>query len=186
MDLFPHGTLQQRLRRTPLAPARVANLSRQLLFGIGAIHRAGMLHLDIKTSNVMLDDAGSTERAVIVDFGLCRPSSERRSPEQEDHLSGTLGYMAPEVLLGQTPSVQADIFSFGVVLFEMLTGHLPYVGAAGPIESLAAQRLTSLPRLPSEVARTCPPNLERIVSRCLATRSRRYHDVDCVLRDLDA
>lgn len=185
MDLVRGESLKQRLARRPLELDRVEAVARQLLSGLRAIHAAGVMHLDLKSSNVMLAGARGAERAVIVDFGLAR-AQRQRSARRDRPLSGTLAYMAPELLCGLQPSVKNDVFSFGVVLFEMLTQRLPFESEHQSLESNIRQRLRTRPQAPSRLTPGVPPHLDELVLKCLADPEERYPDVDSTLRALAA
>jgi serine/threonine protein kinase len=184
MEFIEGETLHERLRRGPLPLPDVLEVARQLLSGLRAIHRAGVLHLDIKSSNVMLRQ-GQALRPVILDFGLARRVSaglrERVRP-----LTGSFAYMPPEQILGRSPSVQNDIFAFGVVLFQMLTRELPFPSAQPSVVSSIVQRLTAHAPPPSHLNPEVPAWLDEFVASCLAEPEQRYRDVDALLEALDS
>jgi serine/threonine protein kinase len=105
----------------PLALTRAYAIASQMLAGLAAIHEAGVVHADIKSSNVLVDE---NDRVVIIDFGLARPSSD--DIEFNDTIAGTPAYMSPEVIGGATPTIASDIYSAGIVLYEMFTGVTPF------------------------------------------------------------
>jgi serine/threonine protein kinase len=176
-------SLQQRLRRAPLRLVQIETLARQLSSGLSAIHAAGVMHLDLKSSNVMLEESAGPERAVIVDFGL---SCARGTSRSRQSLSGTLAYMAPELLRGTEPSVQVDVFSFGVVLFEMLTQRLPFVRVPESFESGRMQIAAERPPAPSQLVPGVPRKLDEVVFHCLAEPGARYPDAIALARELAA
>lgn len=121
MELLDGETLENRLaRKGRLTPAAIAALAFQLCAGITAAHRAAVLHRDLKPANIFLTNSG---RVVVTDFGLARNLNQ--STSASIHLTGTLPYMAPEVLAGRAASIQSDIYSLGVILHEAATGKLP-------------------------------------------------------------
>ncbi|MGD2113860.1 MAG: protein kinase [Acidobacteriota bacterium] len=127
MELLEGETLAHRIRRDgPMAPEVAAPVARQLAAGLAAAHGAGVLHLDFKSSNIVLTPSSGGLRAVIADFGLARSISQVAAADSRGR--GTPGYMAPEQRLGGPVSPATDTFALGCVLHEMLTGDLPVPG----------------------------------------------------------
>jgi serine/threonine protein kinase len=129
MQLLRGETLRSRLLRGPLPSTEVWRLADDLSAALVAAHQIGVVHLDFKSDNVMLvpNDSGDV-RAVVMDFGLARAIARDGASEERDPkplIAGTLGYMAPEQLSNGIVTAAADIYAFGVVLHEMLTGVLP-------------------------------------------------------------
>jgi tetratricopeptide (TPR) repeat protein len=132
MELLPGETLSARLRRGPLPPPEALDLAEDLLSALGALHDAGVVHRDVKPSNLFLTPHGGK----LVDFGLARdlPGDVARSIVSTADLTspgliiGTPGYMAPEQILGQAVDARADLFAAGIVLYEALTGRRPFPG----------------------------------------------------------
>lgn len=188
MEFVEGETLGQRLRlcgALPLDEAR--DVARQLLLGLRAAHAAGILHRDFKSDNVMLRvGADGGTRAVILDFGLAR------ALDQDSHYStsvstqsvvGTFGYMAPEQFEGKPLSVASDLYSFGVVLFEMLTGERPSATDSG---RPSAGRNSQLPA-PSSLSPSVSPGLDAVVMRCLRrSPAERFTSADEALAAVDA
>jgi eukaryotic-like serine/threonine-protein kinase len=186
MELLDGPRLGQLLRRRRLELPEALRLGRQVLSGLAAIHQAGVLHLDLKSDNIVLRAAQTHQEAVIIDFGLSRAAGAPL-PDSTQPLAGTLAYMAPEQALAVQPSAHSDVFSFGVVLFEMLTGHLPFqVAEKSPGAELVRRMLEPAPK-PSELARDIPPALDAFIARCLAgTRRGRFRDGGEALRGLES
>jgi tetratricopeptide (TPR) repeat protein len=131
MKLLIGETLSSRLRRPePIAREEAIMVFRQMVAGLAAIHAAGIIHRDIKPNNVMLDYSGSELRLSIMDFGLARLHEPDETVATQSLVAGTPGYMAPEILQG--PSQAADVFAFGVLMRQVLTGEPPRVGALSP------------------------------------------------------
>ncbi len=181
MEYIEGESLNERLVQ-PLAIDETLQVARGLLLGIQAIHQAGVLHLDIKSSNVML--RRHSREAVILDFGLARRATDGARPERTRPLTGSLAYMPPEQILGHAPSVQNDIFAFGVVLFQMLTGGLPFATTQPSTASTIADRLTATAPAPSELVAGVPRWLDELVFTCLAEPANRFFDVEQVLAAL--
>jgi serine/threonine-protein kinase len=118
-------SLADLLRRAhPLPLERVAQLAADIASGIDALHRLRVLHRDVKPSNVLLDDDG---RAAVTDFGLARGADSTRLT-RDGQLLGTAHYLAPELIEGEAASVASDVYAFGCLLFETLTGAPPFAG----------------------------------------------------------
>ena len=162
MDLLEGETLQQRLKRTgPVAIADALQYAGQIALGLDAAHEEGVIHRDLKSSNIMLvPRKDGTTRAVIMDFGIaCAEEEEFRRG------TGTDAYMAPERFGDAGATRPADIYSFGVVLFEMLTGKLPFEGRTS--EEVGRKRLTEPPARPRTFRPDLPEHWETAILRCL-------------------
>ena len=182
MELVEGETLQDLLARDgPLPPARAADIARQIADGLGAAHRLGFVHRDVKPANVMLASAPQPDRVKLLDFGAV---SLRTAPLEErltavGHIIGTPSYMAPEQTQDPNVAPTADIYALGVILFEMLAGHPPFRGHNRA--TLIVQHLT-------EPAPPAPPSggLETLVARMLRKKpSERPQSTDDVIRSLD-
>jgi serine/threonine protein kinase len=188
MELLDGESLSARLRRTgPIAPAEALPLVEQMVAGLNAAHQMSVVHRDFKSGNVVLVPAPERRggyRMVIVDFGLAR----RLIPESPALLCtlvggriGTPGYMAPEQRLGQPAGRTADVYALGVVLFEMLTGRLPflYESAQSPEERPAP------PPRPSALVSQLDPRWDSVILRCLEyDPAARFQDVSVVTHKL--
>ncbi|MBI4705747.1 MAG: serine/threonine protein kinase [Deltaproteobacteria bacterium] len=119
------GSLGELMGRGPVAPARAAEIARAVLLALGEAHRLGILHRDVKPSNVLLDEAGTPKLA---DFGAAHLAEQEATVTAAE--IGTLGYMSPEQRLGRAASAPSDVYAAGVLLYEMLTGRLPEGDAA--------------------------------------------------------
>ncbi|HEY6724491.1 MAG TPA: serine/threonine-protein kinase, partial [Polyangiaceae bacterium] len=189
MEFVEGLSLAQELERTgPLKVEAAVDIARQLLSGLDAAHEAGILHRDFKPDNIMLRPTnGSRQRAVIMDFGLARAMDvdpARLTTGANQPLIGTLTYMAPEQVEGGNLTAGTDIFAFGIVFFEMLTGCVPFVG--GSPAATALKRLKEDPPGPAEYAPAVPKHINRIVLKCLARHpSKRYASAAEVLAALD-
>ncbi|HET6220302.1 MAG TPA: protein kinase [Acidobacteriaceae bacterium] len=130
MKLLPGETLAARLRRNAsISIAEGQAILKQMGAGLAALHAAGIIHRDIKPTNIMLDGTGSQVRLFITDFGLARGHEADPSLSGKGLVAGTPDYMAPELYLGRPPSQASDLFAFGVVLHEIFTGQKPVVTA---------------------------------------------------------
>ena len=189
MEFVEGLSLAQELERSgPLKLDVAVDIARQLLSGLEAAHEAGILHRDFKPDNIMLrPTTGARHRAVIMDFGLARAMDvdpARLTTGANQPLIGTLTYMAPEQVEGGDLTAGTDIFAFGIVFFEMLTGCVPFVG--GSPAATALKRLKEAPPGPADFAPSVPKHINRIVLKCLARHpSKRYASAAEVLAALD-
>ena len=124
MEYVEGETLTKRWRREALTQAEALEIARQLCRGVMAAHESKVLHLDLKSSNVMLSKAANGGlRVIVMDFGLAQAFGTGTGSEK---LGGTPNYIAPERYLGAEATPATDVFSLGVILYEMLAGQLPY------------------------------------------------------------
>ena len=166
--------------------AETVDLAGQLLQGLRAAHEAGTLHRDFKPDNVMLRSLPEQPSAVVMDFGLAWALDSEagpRSVRNHEPLTGTLMYMAPEQIEGAPLCVGTDLYSFGIVLFEMLTGRLPFTGESPATTAL--KRLSERVPPPSQHNPEIPEYLDRLVLRCLERLPKdRYASATDVLAAL--
>lgn len=151
------STLLRRIGRLPQDKA--VEIARQLCAGISVAHDHGVLHRDLKPSNVMLDDRGKIR---IMDFGLAGVATDIQGSEIS---SGTPAYMAPEQLDGKEVTIASDIYSLGLVLYEIFTGKRAFEAAT--VAELIRQREHTSPTNPSEVVHDLDPLVVRVIRRCL-------------------
>ncbi len=190
MELLDGESLSERLRRGgPLSLPELLPIVDDLAAGLGAAHEAGVVPRDFKTANVMLVPlSGRGLRAVVIDFGLARASEGdpfAAAATTRDAVAGSAPYIAPEQLEGRRADAAADIYALGVVLFELMTGKLPFDGAT-PTE-MAMCRLRKPPHRPSAFAPAMSPVVEATILRCLEREpERRYASVADVAAALRA
>ena len=151
------SSLVRRIGR--LSTDKAVEIARQICAGLAAAHERGVIHRDLKPANLMLD---STGRIRITDFGL---ASIAASIEASDVRAGTPAYMAPEQLEGKEVTVKSDLYSLGLVLYEILTGKRAFNATTLP--ELIRQRESSSPASPSTIVRDLDPVVERVILRCL-------------------
>jgi eukaryotic-like serine/threonine-protein kinase len=176
-ELMDGGTLRDLLEcRGRLAPAEAVDLMRQVMDGLEAVQRAGVLHRDVKPSNCFVDETG---RVKVGDFGLAVATRGRASATGGSGVEGTLAFASPEQLRGDPLDVRSDIYSAGATLYFLLTGRPPFTGddATTTIASVLADPAPSVRAGRTDVAR----GLDRIVRQCLAKnpadRPRSYADL---------
>jgi eukaryotic-like serine/threonine-protein kinase len=159
---------QTLLQTRKVAPRQAIDFAVQIAEGLAAAHAAGVAHRDLKPANIMISRDG---RAKILDFGLAKmtqlrapgsSASEASTQTAEGVVMGTVGYMSPEQVKGQPADHRSDIFSFGVVLYEMLAGRRAFTGESS-IEVMSAILKDDPPELPESI----PPGLKRIVEHCI-------------------
>ncbi len=183
-------TLRQRMRRNRLSSGEALDIAVQTAGALAAAHRAGIVHRDIKPENIMLRPDGYVK---VLDFGLAKLTEQREQSTEVDAsdsvdissglLMGTVKYMSPEQARGQQVDPRSDIFSLGVVLYEMVTGHAPFQGEN--TSHLVGSILKDEPRRLTEYASGAPEDLQRIVSKALAkNRAKRYQAAEELLVDL--
>ena len=194
LELLDGETLAARLARGPLSVAHALNDAIDIADALATAHAQGVVHRDLKPSNVMVTKSGLK----LLDFGLAQlrapegatggptPTSSDIPLTSAGMVFGTLPYMSPEQVEGRTVDARSDIFSFGSLLYEMLTGQRAFAGDAN--RSAAAQILSADPKPVDELARSVPAALADVVSRCLRKDpARRYQyiaDVKVALEDV--
>jgi len=189
MQYLEGETLASRLHGGPLPIADALKYGSQIAHAIAAAHKRGIIHRDLKPSNVMLTKMG----AVLLDFGLAKLSDvpDSSNPEttvdltREGAIVGTVRYMAPEVLERRGADARSDLFSFGAILYEMITGRRAFEG-----DSDARAMVSILSEQPKPLRATradAPPELQRIVDGCLAKDPEdRWETARDVARQIDA
>jgi serine/threonine-protein kinase len=187
MEYVEGWTLKQAIGRqgeivgVPLALDRTLDLSVQICGGIGYAHRSSLVHCDVKSQNVLVTRDG---RVKVTDFGIARAMSET-SLYQSGVVWGTPQYFSPEQAAGEPPSPASDVYSIGVIIFEMLTGRLPF--EADSQTALALKHMRATPPRVSEINPAVPEQMEQIVSKVLSKEpSGRYRTADQLGRVLVA
>jgi tetratricopeptide (TPR) repeat protein/predicted Ser/Thr protein kinase len=182
MQYVEGESLSERMRRERPTPVlRAVAIFRQVCEGLAAAHAKGILHRDLKPQNVLVDASGGV---YLSDFGLATSAS--LSPmTRTGAVLGTPQYMSPEQVKGEALDVRSDIFTLGIILYEMLTGVLPYAGET-PNEVMF-RRTQAAPRSASALNPEIPARLQRVLDRCLAVDPKlRYGSVPEILADLDS
>jgi eukaryotic-like serine/threonine-protein kinase len=180
MEYVPGGTLKEKIVGSgPLGTREAAALGAQVAEALEAAHERGMVHRDIKPQNVLLTDRGD---AKVADFGIARAGSSV-TISRTGSVMGTAGYMSPEQALGEPATPKSDLYSLGVVLYEALTGELPYT-ADNPI-AVSMKHVNEPLRPPREIDPTIPEGMNALVSRLMAKNPEdRYASADELADDL--
>jgi serine/threonine protein kinase len=186
-------TLRERLTKGPLPARKAIDYALQITRGLAAAHEKSIVHRDLKPENIFLTE---DDRVKILDFGLAKLTQPDQSDAAADAATaqvvtdagtvmGTAGYMSPEQVRGKTTDQRSDLFSFGSILYEMLSGKRAFHGDS-PADTMSAILKEEPPEL-SETARNVPPALERIVRHCLEKNAaQRFQSASDVAFSLEA
>jgi serine/threonine-protein kinase len=189
MEHVEGESLDHRMARAPLTTSEIVDLGSRLADAMAAAHDHGVTHRDIKPSNLMVTPEG---RLKVLDFGLAKlqpavesdPEGTVQTMTQPGVVMGTVQYMSPEQALGKDADHRSDIFSTGVVLYQMATGRLPFQGTT-PTETIT-EIVKSEPVPIGELSPVSPPELERIIRKCMEKDAgRRYQSARDLAVDLD-
>src|SRR6266704_1096620 len=196
IEFIEGETLRERMRKASIKPGEVLDVAAQIASALYAPHAAGIVHRDVKPENIMMRADGIVK---VLDFGLAK-LTERLPPESVDAdaatkalvqtepgvVMGTAVYMSPEQARGLTVDARTDIFSLGIVLFEMVAGRFPFEGA-NRNEILVSILSEKEPQPLARYSRETPAELERIVSKALRKeREQRYQTTKDLLLDLQS
>jgi serine/threonine-protein kinase len=179
MEYLDGRTLKELLVRNGPTPVRIAiDYARQILSALAFAHRGGIVHRDIKPHNIVV---GSDGRLKVTDFGIARSGASQMT--EAGSIVGTAQYLSPEQARGAPVDPRSDIYSLGIVLYEMLTGKVPFTGDT-PVE-IAMKHLSQIPEPPSELRSDVPHELDAVVMRALAKDpDQRYESADEMDADL--
>ena len=163
----------------PLTIGPAMDYARQICEGLGEAHRLGVVHRDLKSQNIMIDESGMVK---IMDFGIAR-SIKAGGQTGDGALIGTPNYMSPEQVEGKTADQRSDLYSFGVILYEMVAGDVPFHGDT-PI-SVALKHKTEMPRPPEELNAQIPGDLNKLILKCLEKdKNNRFQNAAELLPEL--
>jgi len=179
---YVHGEdLKRLIRKMGFIPAgKTVSIARQICQGLAEAHRLGIIHRDLKPQNIMVDEGGN---AKIMDFGIAR-SLKMKGITGAGVMIGTPEYMSPEQVEGKETDPRSDIYSLGVILFEMATGRVPFEGDT-PF-TVGVKHKSEAPANPRDLNAHVPDDLSRLILRCLAKeKEKRYQTTDEIIADLD-
>ena len=179
---FVDGRALSSILRTagPLHPDRAAEIAADVAGALAYAHRHGVVHRDVKPGNVLITEEGTVK---VTDFGIARAVNTEESLTQTGAVMGTATYFSPEQAEGMGVDSRSDLYSLGVVLFEMVTGRPPFLGDT-PV-AVASKHVREHPPAPREVNPGVPPDLEAIILKCLAkSPDHRYATGDDLRVDL--
>jgi len=172
-------SLKDKLESGPLDLEEALRIAEQMAEGLQEAHKKGIVHRDIKSGNIMLTDRG---QAKVMDFGLAR-TADRTLLTKEGSTMGTVAYMSPEQTQGEEVDFRTDIWSLGVVLYEMLTGEIPFKGEHE--QAVVYSILKEKPKPFTEFQEGIPESIEQVVSKALEKDpDKRYQKIDELMDDL--
>src|SRR6202050_2776005 len=164
MEFIDGRALSSILRTAgPMHPDRAAEIGADVAIALAYPHRHGVIHRDVKPGNVLITEDGIVK---VTDFGIARAINTEESLTQTGAVMGTATYFSPEQAAAMGVAARSDIYSLGVVLFEMVTGRPPFMGDT-PV-AVASKHVRENPPTPREINPAVPPDLEAIILKCLA------------------
>ncbi|MAS34336.1 MAG: hypothetical protein CL610_10035 [Anaerolineaceae bacterium] len=175
MEYIEGQDLKKIIRREGVLSVNLAvDLAIQICAGIGFAHRAGIVHADVKPQNILVTE---DYRVKVTDFGIAQALTDTQTNQRQDVVWGSPHYFAPEQARGEKPTPASDVYAIGIVLFEMLCGHLPYAGASQ--QDLAIAHLRERVPLVTELNPAVPDNLAKIVYKVMSKEpAARYRMAD--------
>jgi len=179
MPFYDGESLKEKISQKPLELEEAVSIATQISEGLSRAHKKGIVHRDIKPANIMIAEEGVVK---IVDFGIAKLGGEA-GLTQTGSTVGTTAYMSPEQTRGEKMDSRSDIWSLGVVLYEMLTGHLPFRGEQ--MQSMIYSILNTDPEAVTSARQEVPRHLERVIMKALEKDlEKRFQSVDELKREL--
>jgi serine/threonine protein kinase/cytochrome c-type biogenesis protein CcmH/NrfG len=181
MEYVPGEDLKSFIQRAaPLSTGKAVSIAKQVCAGLAEAHRLGVVHRDLKPGNIMIDKGGS---AKIMDFGIAR-SLHAKGITGAGMMIGTPEYMSPEQVEGKDVDERSDIYSLGIILYEMLTGCVPFEGDT-PF-TVGVKHKSEMPKDPRDINAQIPEDLDRLILRCLEKdRDKRYRSAGDLRLELE-
>jgi serine/threonine-protein kinase len=181
MEYVPGENLKSFIRRSGLLSiGKTIRIAKQVCEGLSEAHKQKIIHRDLKSSNIMIDKEGNSR---IMDFGIARSLGTKDMTDPGMRI-GTPEYMSPEQADAKETDHRSDIYSFGIILYEMLTGRLPFEGDTSSI--IVARHKRETPENPKTLNSQIPDELNRLVLKCLEkTAEQRYQNVEAILHELE-
>src|SRR5688500_12380441 len=181
MEYIEGRSLAQIIRDDgPLSPDRAADVATDVAAALGFAHRGGVVHRDVKPGNVLISPTGQVK---VTDFGIARAVSTQENLTQTGTVMGTATYFSPEQARGEPVDPRSDVYSLGIVLYEMLTGKPPFAGDS-PV-AVAYKHVQETPVPPRELDPSLPSSLEAVTLKALAKNpANRYASADDFAADL--
>ncbi len=180
MEYVPGEDLKSSVRRMgQLTIGKAISVAKQICEGLDEAHRLGVVHRDMKPQNIMIDSEGN---AHIMDFGIAL-SVETKGVTEAGMIIGTPEYMSPEQVEGKQADKRSDVYSVGVIIYEMVTGRVPFEGDTAL--SIALKHKSEMPRKPKELNDLIPPDLNRLILKCMEKdKEKRFGGADELLSEL--
>ena len=183
MRLLRGGSLADLLRKGPLTPIRTADIFTQVGRGLSYAHSMGVIHRDLKASNILLDDTGN---AYLCDFGLAKMIGSTLDLTRSGNLVGTPAYLAPELVRGESADHRSDIYSLGILLYHMLVGRPPFTLSDTGIAALLYKHIETPPPLPHLLNPAVTPGIEIVIMKALEKdRNKRYQSAEDMVQDFN-
>ncbi len=184
MRLMSGGSLSDMVMEGPLPQERAAEIFSQVARGLAYAHSKGIIHRDLKPANILFSSTGD---AYLTDFGLAKWIEGSPILTQSGKIVGTPAYMAPEQLRGDPIDQRADIYSMGIILYQMLTGELPFDSDSGDVVSIMYQHLEKQPPSPRDINPEISPTVEAVILKALEKHPvHRYSSILQMADELDA
>jgi serine/threonine protein kinase len=182
MNYIEGNTLKEILQSTgKLTIEKTIDIIKQVCSALIVAHNQGIIHRDLKPQNIMINKSG---KAFVLDFGIARSINVESDASEEGIVLGTPDFMSPEQIKGEKPDATTDIYSLGIILYEMATGKLPFTAADH--KELLYKHLHELPEPPSRFTPQLPLQLERIILKCLEKKKKnRFQSVQEILQEIE-